>query len=119
MKIPDTIFLDTKFLYDPKDEFRLRMPKGLRSPKSNGYAFLDDGQIFLVITDQRKLEDFEFYTHEFTEVLLKIIFEEIAKEDDFSIEELCKLRAMAHELSPYGENKLKDEDIPNLIVLEN
>jgi hypothetical protein len=119
LKIPDTIFFDTKFLYDPKDEFRLKMPEGLRSPKSNGYAFLDDGQILLVITDQRKLEDFEFYTHEFTEVLLKKIFQEIAEDDDICGERLCWLNALAHEFSPYGENKLKDEDIPNLIALEN
>lgn len=104
-------------MYDPKDEFRLRMPKGLRSPKSNGYAFLDNGQIFLIITDKRKLEDFEFYTHEFTNVLLAKIFREIAQEDDISGERLNWLNAMAHELSPYGENKLKDKDIPNLIII--
>jgi hypothetical protein len=73
----------------------------------------------LVIIDQRKLEDFEFYTHEFTDVLLKKTFQEIAEENDISGEGLCWLNALAHELSPYGENKLQDKDIPNLIALLN
>lgn len=81
-EIPDVS--ESEFIYDPNDEFRLKT-QGLRQPKRNGYTFWN-GQIFLVITDSKYLEDFEFYTHEFTEITLIRIFHEIAQEDNISYE---------------------------------
>jgi hypothetical protein len=91
---------ETEFMYDPNDEFSRKM-KLPREPKKNGYT-LYDGRLLLIITDSKKLESFEFYTHEFTEITLRRIFLKIAQQDKIFEKELFWLLDMAHKISPYG-----------------
>lgn len=97
----------SEFRYDPDDEIGegMRAKKLERKPKADGYAFYD-GRLILIIVHSKYLESPSFYTHEFTEITLIKIFHEIAQEDDISYEGICWLNSVAHELSPYGKNKM-------------
>ena len=98
--------LKTEFVYDPKNKFLQNMGnlKTLRKPDKNGISVYE-GRLILIITNSEYLESVEFYTHEFTEITLLKIFHKIAQEDNISLEGICWLNSMAHNISPYGVNK--------------
>lgn len=96
-------------MYDPNNTFLQKTGylKTLREPNKNGISVYE-GRLILIITNSKYLESIEFYTHEFTEITLRKIFQEIAEEDNISYEGRCWLNLIAHNISPYGENKASD-----------
>ena len=100
-EIPD--ITESEFMYDPNDNFgkNMNLP---RLANVDGY-FIYEKWFILIITNSKYLESFRFYTHEFTEVTLRKIFQEIAQEENICGERLYYLYGMAHELSPFGKNK--------------
>ena len=101
--------LRTEFVYDPNNEFLQKTGhlKTLREPNKNGISVYE-GRLILIITNSKYLESIEFYTHEFTEITLLMIFHEIAQEDNISSKGIYWLNREAHNISPYGENKASD-----------
>ena len=99
----------TEFVYDPNNKFLQKTGylKTLREPNKNGISVYED-RLILIITNSKYLESVEFYTHEFTEITLLMIFHEIAQEDNISLEGIYWLNRTAHNISPYGANKASD-----------
>jgi hypothetical protein len=100
---------ESEFFYDPNDELRqkLKMP---RDANQDGYSFWN-GRLLLIIVHLKYLESVRFYTHEITDMTLRIIFQKIAHEDDISDEGIYWLNRIAHDISPYGINKGSTEKI--------
>ena len=97
--------LKSEFVYDPTNEFLQKTGlRIIREPNKNGFSVYGS-RLILIITHSKYLESIEFYTHEFIEITLLKIFQEIAEEDKISYEGRCWLNRTAHNISPYGENK--------------